>query len=58
MKENKAIVEKAVSEALKATLRVTFILSAEAAKQSPGVKHETFIKSTLDMFEGRILKEE
>ena len=55
-KENKAIVEKAVSELCNTDLRVKFILTAEM-KQSVDVRSNPFIKSALEMFGGRVVKE-
>ena len=55
-KENKAMVEKAVSELCNTDLRVKFILTAEM-KQSVDVRSNPFIKSALEMFGGRVVKE-
>ena len=56
-KENKAIVEKAASELCNAELRVNFILSAEM-KQNREARSNPFIKSALEMFGGRVVKED
>jgi DNA polymerase III subunit gamma/tau len=55
-KENKAMVEKAVSELCNADLRINFILVAQA-KHDQGAHSNPFIKSTLEMFGGRVVKE-
>ncbi len=55
-KENKAMVEKAVSELCNADLRVNFILVAEM-KQNTDARSNPFIKSALEMFGGRVVKE-
>ena len=56
-KDNKAIIEKIFSELLNTNIRVNFILSKEVAQKD---SHETntFLKSALDMFNGRVIKEE
>lgn len=56
-KENKAIIEKIFSELLNTNIRVNFILSKEIAQKN---SHEanSFIKSALDTFNGRVIKEE
>jgi len=56
-KENKAIVEKAASELCNADLRMNFILTAEA-RQNLDARSNPFIKSALEMFGGRVVKEE
>ncbi|HNW38946.1 MAG TPA: DNA polymerase III subunit gamma/tau [Candidatus Omnitrophota bacterium] len=56
-KENKALVEKAASELCNADLRMNFILTAEV-KQSADVRSNPFIKSALEMFGGRVVKED
>ena len=56
-KENKAIVEKAVSELCNADLRVNFILVADM-KHNTDARSNPFIKSALEMFGGRVVKEE
>ena len=58
MRDNRAIVEKAISETIATGVRVNYILSEDIPKQRPVQEHTTFMKSTLDMFDGRILKEE
>jgi len=55
-KENKAMIEKAASELCNADLRVNFILVAQT-KHEQGAHSSPFIKSTLDMFGGRVIKE-
>ncbi|MDD5097907.1 MAG: hypothetical protein PHU59_05430, partial [Candidatus Omnitrophica bacterium] len=56
-KENKLIVEKAIFECTNADLRVNFIL-AEQVKQGTDAHSNPFIKSALEMFGGRVVKEE
>lgn len=55
-KENKGIIEKSISGLFNSDLRVNFILSHEAKQKEEGRDHP-FIKSALDMFKGRIIKE-
>jgi len=55
-KENKAMVEKAASELCNVALRVNFILSAEM-RQEMDTRSNPFIKSALEMFGGRVVKE-
>jgi len=56
-KENKAIIEKAVSELCNADLRLNFILVAQI-KQESDARSNPFIKSALEMFGGRVIKED
>lgn len=56
-KENKVIIEKAVSESCNANLKVNFVLAAEM-KQDTGARSNPFIKSALEMFGGRVVKED
>ena len=56
-KENKAIIENMLSEYSKTDVRVNFVLSAETAK-SADTQSSPFIKSVLDAFKGRVIKEE
>jgi len=55
-KENKSIIEKAVSELCNADLRLNFVLAAQV-KQESDARSSPFIKSALEMFGGRIVKE-
>jgi DNA polymerase-3 subunit gamma/tau len=55
-KENKAMIEKAASELCNAELRVNFILVAQA-KHEQDAHNNPFIKSALDMFGGRVVRE-
>ncbi len=55
-KENKAMIEKIASELCGARLRMNFILVAQA-KHDHDVHNNPFIKSALDMFGGRVVKE-
>jgi len=56
-KENKEIIEKNLAEALNAPLRVSFVLSAEA-KPKADDSGNTFIRSVMDVFGGRVVKED
>jgi DNA polymerase-3 subunit gamma/tau len=56
-KENKAIIEKIFSELFNANFRLNFILSQETKEKQNGENHP-FIKSALEMFNGRVIKEE
>jgi hypothetical protein len=55
-KENKAMIEKAASELCNAELRVNFILVTQV-KHEQDTHSNPFIKSALDMFGGRVVKE-
>lgn len=55
-KENKAIIEKTVSELFNTGLRINFILSQEISKEDS--QTSPFLKSALDTFKGRVVKEE
>ena len=55
-KENKAIIEKAASELCNASLRVNFVLVTQA-RHDHDVHNNPFIKSALDMFGGRVVRE-
>jgi len=54
-KENKLIVEKAVAEALKANLRLSFVLSAEEAPKDRG-ESSPLLRSILDTFNARTIR--
>jgi DNA polymerase III subunit gamma/tau len=56
-KENKAIIEKAASELCNMDLRVNFVLVAEMERDTD-VRSNPFIKSALEMFGGRVVKED
>jgi len=56
-KENKAMVEKAASELCNADLRLNFILVAEM-QQNTDTRSNPFVKSALEMFGGRVVKED
>lgn len=56
-KENKAIIEKTILELLNNNLRVNFILSKEASAKADNSANP-FIRSILDTFNGRVVKEE
>jgi len=56
-KENKLIIEKAVSESCNARIRLHFVLVAQA-RQETDARSNPFIKSALDMFGGRIVRED
>ncbi|MCK9431221.1 MAG: DNA polymerase III subunit gamma/tau [Candidatus Omnitrophica bacterium] len=55
-KENKAMIEKAASELCNAQLRLNFIL-VDQARYEHDVHNNPFIKSALDMFGGRVVRE-
>ncbi|MCX5694747.1 MAG: DNA polymerase III subunit gamma/tau [Candidatus Omnitrophica bacterium] len=55
-KENKALVEKAASELCNADLRINFVLNAEM-KRDVDARSNPFVKSALEMFGGRVVKE-
>ncbi len=56
-RENRSIIEKNISELFNTGLRVNFILSDEVQKQESPAGNP-FVRSALDMFKGRIIKEE
>ncbi|MFA5356255.1 MAG: DNA polymerase III subunit gamma/tau [Candidatus Omnitrophota bacterium] len=56
-KENKAIIEKTISGILNTSLRVNFALSGDI-EQKDSHKSDAFIRSALDAFNGRVIKEE
>jgi len=56
-KENKLIIENAIFECCNANLKVNFILD-EQARQGTDAHSNPFIKSALEMFGGRVVKEE
>jgi len=56
-RENREIIEKNLSEALNVPLRVSFMLSADA-KPRPEDSGNTFIRSVMDVFGGRVVKED
>jgi len=55
-KENKAMIEKIASELCGVQLRMNFVLVAQV-KHDHDVHNNPFIKSALDMFGGRVVKE-
>jgi DNA polymerase-3 subunit gamma/tau len=54
--ENRDIIEKSISELFNARMKVNFILSKETI-QHAGEEEDGFLKSTLQMFKGRVIKE-
>jgi len=56
-RENKEIIEKNLAEALNTPLRVSFILSTETKPRGDDLGN-TFIRSVMDVFGGRVVKEE
>ncbi len=56
-KDNKMIIEKSICELFNTNLRVNFILSAQNL-QKEDKEDSSFIRSALDMFHGRVIKEE
>ncbi len=57
-KENKDLVERTVSELCNTSLRVSFILTTAEARQPTDARDNPFIKSALEMFGGRVVKED
>lgn len=55
-KDNKALIEKSISELINAGVRVNFILSQELKSKDEG-ENNPAIKSALEMFHGRVIKE-
>ncbi len=56
-KDNKAVIEKILGESLDNNLRVNFILSKESPKRGDSAANP-FIKTVLEVFDGRVIKEE
>ena len=56
-KDNKAIIERIFFELFNTNFRINFILSQEV-KDRQNETNNTFIKSALEMFNGRVIKEE
>ncbi len=56
-KENKELIEKCISELFNTNLRLNFILSQDL-KHKPDNENIPFIRSALDVFKGRVIKEE
>ena len=56
-RENKAIIEKILYELFNNNLRINFILSKEAQQREEGTA-SPFVKSILEIFDGRVIKEE
>jgi len=56
-RENKELVEKSLAKELNTPLRVSFILSKEAKPKAEDTGN-TFIRSVMDVFGGRIVKED
>jgi len=54
-KENKAMIEKIVSELLNANIRVNFVLSQEMAPKEES-ENNPFIKSALEAFKARVIR--
>ncbi|MDD4894389.1 MAG: hypothetical protein PHW54_03645, partial [Candidatus Omnitrophica bacterium] len=55
-RDNKAIIEKMLSELLNVNMRANFILSKEIEQKNS--ETSSFIKTALDTFNGRVVKEE
>jgi len=55
-KENKAVIEKTLSETLNAQIRIDFVLSQEISEQQ-NTQDNSFIRSALEAFKGRVIKE-
>lgn len=56
-RDNKALIEKSISDLLNAGLRVHFVLSERTSEKTDNGSNP-FIKSALEMFGGRVIKEE
>jgi DNA polymerase-3 subunit gamma/tau len=56
-KDNKAIIEKSICELFNTNLKVNFILSQDV-KSKDDNENSIFIKSALETFQGRVIKEE
>lgn len=56
--ENKAIIEKTISGLFNTKIRVNFLLSDEASNKKEDNEDNPSLKSALDMFKGRVIKEE
>ncbi len=56
-KDNLAIIEKSIFELFRTSLKVNFVLSQETKAKEESVNN-TFVRSALDMFQGRVIKEE
>jgi DNA polymerase-3 subunit gamma/tau len=55
-KENKALIEKTISELLNSNLKVNFVLSQEISHKE--VEDDSFLKSALEAFKGRVIRKE
>jgi len=55
-RENKAIIEKIIAELFNSNLKVNFTLSKDSIEKSDN-QDSSFIKSALDAFKARIIKE-
>ncbi len=55
-KENKEIIEAAISQVCNVRVRVQFVLSQEAVRKE--TSDNPIVKSALDMFNGRVIREE
>ncbi|MDO8489767.1 MAG: hypothetical protein Q7S42_06665, partial [Candidatus Omnitrophota bacterium] len=56
-KENKAMIEKTASELCNADLRLNFILVADLARDTD-TRSNPFVKSAIEMFGGRVIRED
>ena len=55
-KDNRALIEKTLSQVLNTGLRVNFILSQENAQKE--IEDDPFLRSALEAFNGRVIKKE
>ncbi|MDD5247216.1 MAG: DNA polymerase III subunit gamma/tau [Candidatus Omnitrophica bacterium] len=55
-KENRQLIEKQICELSRASLRMNFILSKEVEQK--GAEEDSFIRSTLDMFNARVIRKD
>lgn len=56
-KENRAVIEKAISQVFNAVIRINFILSEELAQEKDDGGGHAFIKSALEAFKARIIRD-
>ena len=56
VRENKQMIEKTISDLSNSQLRINFILSEEVVRKE--VEDDSLLRSTLDMFNGRVVRKE
>jgi len=57
-KENRAVIEKIISEIFSANLKINFVFSKDAASNGGNIQDNSYVKSVLDIFDGRVIREE